>query len=76
MDPFCWSAKSMMIDFGENVAQCVLGRNNSSAKSIREARGAHGFDICIVLCYGCKNVLSLVNCTLRNGRCCASVVTA
>ena len=25
MDQFCWSAKSMMIDFGENVAQCVLG---------------------------------------------------
>ena len=29
-------AKSMMIDFGEDVAQCVLGTDSSSAKSIME----------------------------------------
>ena len=33
-------AKSMMIDLGEDVAQCVLGTNSSSAKSIMERRGA------------------------------------
>ena len=33
-------AKSMMIDFGEDVAQCVLGTDSSSAKSIMERRGA------------------------------------
>ena len=33
-------AKSTMIDFGENVAQCVLGTDSSSAKSITERRGA------------------------------------
>ena len=29
-------AQSMMIDFGEDVAQCVLGTDSSSAKSIME----------------------------------------
>ena len=29
-----------MIDFGEDVAQCVLGTDSSSAKSITERRGA------------------------------------
>ena len=29
-----------MIDFGEDVAQCVLGTNSSSAWSIMERRGA------------------------------------
>ena len=33
-------AKSMMIDFGENVAQCVLGTDSSLAKSMMERRGA------------------------------------
>ena len=33
-------AKSMMIYFGENVAQCVLGTDSSSAKSIMKIRGA------------------------------------
>ena len=33
-------AKSMMVDFGDNVAQCVLGTNGSSAKSMVERRGA------------------------------------
>ena len=33
-------AKSMLIDFGEDVAQCVLGTDSSSAKSIMEGRGA------------------------------------
>ena len=33
-------AKSMMIDFGEDVAQCVLGTDSSSAKSIVGRRGA------------------------------------
>ena len=33
-------AKSMMIDFGEDVAQCVLGTDSSSAQSIMERRGA------------------------------------
>ena len=33
-------AKSMMIDFGEDVGQCVLGTVNSSAKSVMERRGA------------------------------------
>ena len=33
-------AKSMMLDFGEDVAQCVLGTDSSSAKSIMERRGA------------------------------------
>ena len=32
--------KSMMIDFGEDVAQCVLGTDSSSAKSIVEGRRA------------------------------------
>ena len=31
---------SMMIDFGEDVVQCVLGTDSSSAKSIMEGRGA------------------------------------
>ena len=31
-------AKSMMIDFGEDVGQCVLGTVNSSAKSVMERR--------------------------------------
>ena len=48
-------ARSMMIDFGENVAQSVLGRDSSSAKSVEQ----DGFDICIVSCFGCKNVLIL-----------------
>ena len=30
----------MMIDFGEDVEQCVLGTDRSSAKSIMERRGA------------------------------------
>ena len=29
-----------MIDFGEDVGQCVLGTVNSSAKSVMERRGA------------------------------------
>ena len=29
-----------MVDFGEDVAQCVLGTDSSSAKSIMERRGA------------------------------------
>ena len=33
-------AKSMVIDFGEDVGQCVLGTVNSSAKSVMERRGA------------------------------------
>ena len=33
-------AKSVVIDFGENVAQCVLVTDSSSAKSIMERRGA------------------------------------
>ena len=33
-------AKSMIIDFGEDVGQCVLGTDSSSAKSIMEQRGA------------------------------------
>ena len=33
-------AKSMMSDFGEYVAQCVLGTDSSSANSIMERRGA------------------------------------
>ena len=33
-------AKSMMIDFGEDVVQCVLGTDSSSAKGIMERRGA------------------------------------
>ena len=33
-------AKSMMIDFGEDVAQCVPGTDSSSAKSIMERRWA------------------------------------
>ena len=33
-------AKSMMMDFGENVAQCVLGADSSSTKSIMERHGA------------------------------------
>ena len=33
-------AKSMVIDFVEDVAQCVLGADSSSAKSIMERRGA------------------------------------
>ena len=31
--------KSMMIDFGEKIAKCVLGTDSSSAKSIMERRG-------------------------------------
>ena len=30
----------MTIDFGENVAQCILGTDSSSAKCIMERRGA------------------------------------
>ena len=33
-------AKSMMIDFGEDVAQCVPGTDSSSAQSIMERCGA------------------------------------
>ena len=33
-------ATSMIVDFGEHVAQCVLGTDSSSAKSIMERRGA------------------------------------
>ena len=33
----------MMIDFGEDVAQCVLGTDSSAAKSIMERRGAGRF---------------------------------
>ena len=33
-------AKSMMIDFGEDVGQCVLGTVNSSTKSVMERHGA------------------------------------
>ena len=33
-------AKTMVIDFGEDVGQCVLGRVNSSAKSVMERSGA------------------------------------
>ena len=33
-------AKCMVIDFGEDVGQCVLGTVNSSAKSVMERRGA------------------------------------
>ena len=33
-------AKSMVIDFGEDVGQCVLGTVNSSAKSVMERSGA------------------------------------
>ena len=33
-------AKSMMIDFGEDVAKCVPGTDTSSAKGIMERRGA------------------------------------
>ena len=33
-------AKSMTIDFGEDVGHCVLGTDSSSAKSILERRGA------------------------------------
>ena len=36
-------AKSMMIDFGEDVAQCVQGADSTSAKSIMETRGAERF---------------------------------
>ena len=32
-------ARSMMIDFCDNVAQCVLGTDSSSAKSIMERSG-------------------------------------
>ena len=32
-------AKSMMIDFGGDVGQCVLGTVNSSAKSVMERSG-------------------------------------
>ena len=35
-----FGAKSMMIDFGEDVGQCVSGTDSSSAKSIMERRGA------------------------------------
>ena len=34
------AAKSNMIDFGEDVAQCVLGTDSRSANSIMERRGA------------------------------------
>ena len=57
-----------MIDFGEDVAQCVLGTDSSSAKSIMERRGQDELDICIVLCFGCRNVLTLVRYALRNVR--------
>ena len=33
-------AKSMMIDFGEDVGQCVSGTDSSSAKSVLKRRGA------------------------------------
>ena len=33
-------AKSMMIDFVQDVGQCFLGAVNSSAKSVMERRGA------------------------------------
>ena len=33
-------AKRILIDFGENVPQCVLGTDSSSAKSLTERRGA------------------------------------
>ena len=33
-------AKSIIIDFGEDVGQCELGTDSSSAKSIMERRGA------------------------------------
>ena len=33
-------AKSMVIDFGEDVRQCVFGTDSSSAKSSMERRGA------------------------------------
>ena len=36
-------AKSMMIDFGENVAKSVLGTDSSLAKSIMERRGGGRF---------------------------------
>ena len=36
-------ATSMMIDFDEDVAQCVLGTDSSSAKSNMERRGAGRF---------------------------------
>ena len=45
-------AKSMMIDFGENVAQCVLGTDSSLAKSNHGDVEQDGSDICIVLCFG------------------------
>ena len=32
-------AKSMMMDFGEDVAQCVLGTDSSSAKTIMDRAG-------------------------------------
>ena len=40
VDRLCWGAKSMIVDFGEDVAQCVLGTHSSSAKSLLERRGA------------------------------------
>ena len=36
----CLVRKSMMIDFGEDVGQCVSGTDSSPAKSIMERRGA------------------------------------
>ena len=53
-------AKSMMIDFGEDVAQCVLGTDSSSAKSIMERRGARRIRHLHCPMPGCKNVLTLV----------------
>ena len=41
-------AKSRMIDFGENVAQCVRGTDSSSAKSIMERRSASALSYAVV----------------------------
>ena len=49
----------MMIDFGEDVAQCVTGTDSMEQD---------GFDIYVVECFGSKNVLVLVEFAWRSGR--------
>ena len=62
-------AKYMMIDFGENVAQCVLDGESCSAKSIMERRlGRTDSTSTVSYALVARTCLTLVKSALRNER--------
>ena len=64
----CWQSKRWWLTLTNMLRSVFLLRTAVQPRVSWRDVGQDGFDLCIVLRYGCKNVWALTKCAQRNGR--------